>query len=108
MVHVEAMSREGLERLRVLLVARIGAPCEHGEDAGRIEPLRRQVQQSLTGIDAYLAAAETGSCTTVGLRERAQDLWNGLERLARAWPEQDTAPVVDDAARVPAQPAPPD
>ncbi|MFI9320202.1 hypothetical protein ACIGXI_10525 [Kitasatospora aureofaciens] len=103
------MSREGLERLRLLLVARIGAPCEHGEEAGRIEPLRRQVQQALTGIDAYLAADETGSCTTtIGLRERAQDLWNGLERLACAWLDQDTAPVVDNAARVPAQPAPPD
>ncbi|MFJ9775752.1 hypothetical protein ACIRVF_31685 [Kitasatospora sp. NPDC101157] len=102
------MNRESLERLRLLLAARIGAPHERGEDAGRVEPLRRQVHHALTGIDAYLTAVDTGSCTAVGLRERAQDLWNGLERIASTWPEQDTVPAAADGpAQIPAQPSPP-
>ncbi len=79
---MDPMSREGLERLRLLLAERVGSPCEHGEEAARVEPLRRQVYHAVTGIDAYLSAVEAGSSTVVGLRERAQDLWADLERIA--------------------------
>ncbi|MGW2250229.1 hypothetical protein ACWCXH_08515 [Kitasatospora sp. NPDC001660] len=97
------MSREGLEQLRSMLAERIGAPCEHGADAGRVEPLRRQVRHAVTGIDAYLSAVEAGSRTTMGLREQALDLWQGLGRIASAWPGHDTAVTVDDVVRVPTQ-----
>ncbi|MEU6237498.1 hypothetical protein [Kitasatospora sp. NPDC047058] len=97
------MSREGLERLRSLLAERIGAPCEHGDDPGRVEPLRRQVRHAVTGIDAYLSAVEAGSCTAVGMRGQALDLWQGLERIASAWSAPDAGA---DTARVPAQPLP--
>ncbi|MCG6494139.1 hypothetical protein [Kitasatospora sp. A2-31] len=99
------MSREGLQRLTSLLSERIGAPRGHGENSGRVEPLRRQVRHAVTGIDAYLSAVEAGSCTAAGLRERALDLWEGLERIASAWAEHDT-PVPEGGARVPAQRAP--
>ncbi|MFI8455383.1 hypothetical protein [Kitasatospora sp. NPDC085464] len=100
------MSREGLERLRSRLAERIAAPCEHGKDAGRVEPLRRQVRHAVTGIDAYLSALEAGSSTAAGLRQQALDLWHGLERIASAWPEPDRA-AADGTARVPVQPASP-
>ncbi|MGW4892959.1 hypothetical protein ACWEQL_11970 [Kitasatospora sp. NPDC004240] len=91
------MSREGLERLRSRLAERIGAPCEHGQDACRVEPLRRQVRHAVTGIDAYLGALEAGSGTAVGLREQALDLWRGLERIASAWPDPDTTTAAGGA-----------
>ncbi|MBD0694625.1 hypothetical protein BG452_02945 [Streptomyces sp. CBMA123] len=108
---MDPMSREGLERLAVVLAERIGAPCESGEDAGRAEPLRRQVRHAVTGIDAYLGAVEAGSCSAVGLRERALDLWDGLERIVAALPAHDTAgtagaDVREGGNRVPVQPAP--
>ncbi|MFF2078522.1 hypothetical protein ACFVXG_27670 [Kitasatospora sp. NPDC058162] len=99
------MSRAGLERLTAALHERIGDPSDRGEDAGRVEALRRQVRHSVTGIDAYLSAVEAGSSTTAGLREQALDLWEALERIASAWPGYESA-VVDNVARVPAQPAP--
>ncbi|MFG3227125.1 hypothetical protein ACGF07_20355 [Kitasatospora sp. NPDC048194] len=99
------MSREGLERLRSLLAERIGAPREHGEDAGRVEPLRRQVHHAVTGIDAYLSAVEAGSLTVVGLHEQALDLWRSLERIAAAESGREaTGP--GGAVRVPVQSAP--
>ncbi|MFD8706550.1 hypothetical protein ACFV1W_28770 [Kitasatospora sp. NPDC059648] len=101
------MSREGLERLRLLLAQRVGSPCEDGEDAGRVEPLRRQVYHAVTGIDAYLSAVEAGSRTVVGLRERALDLWADLERIATPCPAPDSAVGDADAVRVPLQPVPP-
>lgn len=102
---MDPMSREGLQRLTSMLAERIGAPREHGDDAGRVEPLRRQVHHAVTGIDAYLSAVEEGSRTALGLRDQALDLWQGLERIASAWPGHGAA--VDEVARVPAQPAPP-
>ncbi|MCX4683019.1 hypothetical protein OG401_01630 [Kitasatospora purpeofusca] len=83
---MDPISREGLARLEHLLAEHIGAPREHGENAGRVEPLRRQVRHAVTGIDAYLGAVEAGS-SAAGLRERALDLWQGLERIATAFPE---------------------
>ncbi|WP_406115743.1 hypothetical protein [Kitasatospora purpeofusca] len=85
-MRVDPISREGLARLEHLLAEHIGAPHEYGENAGRVEPLRRQVRHAVTGIDAYLGAVEAGS-SAVGLRERALDLWQGLERIAAAFPE---------------------
>ncbi|MFJ9773653.1 hypothetical protein ACIRVF_20810 [Kitasatospora sp. NPDC101157] len=98
------MSREGLERLRLLLAERVGTPPGQGEDARRVEPLRRQVYHAVTGIDAYLSAVEAGSSTVVGLRERALDLWADLERIASPCPEPDGAAGDAGALRVPAQP----
>ncbi|MER7582647.1 hypothetical protein [Kitasatospora sp. NPDC097691] len=95
------MSRDELERLRARLAERIGPPRGHGEDADPMEPLRRQVRHAVTGIDAYLTAVEAGNGTLVGLRERALDLWLGLERIVSERPDPST-----DPGRVPAQPAP--
>ncbi|GAA4883034.1 hypothetical protein GCM10023235_74430 [Kitasatospora terrestris] len=81
-MHVDPMSREGLERLRTVLAERIGVPVEHGPDPGRVEPLRRQVFHAVTGIDAYLTAVEAGSPAVVSLRAQAVDLWQVLLRLA--------------------------
>ncbi|MFJ8622175.1 hypothetical protein ACIRD3_04950 [Kitasatospora sp. NPDC093550] len=85
------MSRAGLERLTSLLTERIGPPRDHGTDASRVEPLRRQVRHAVTGIDAYLSAVEAGNCAAVGLREQALELWQGLERLASVRPGPDAA-----------------
>ncbi|WP_327063731.1 hypothetical protein OG715_01905 [Kitasatospora purpeofusca] len=83
---MDPISREGLARLEHLLAEHIGVPCQQGEHAGRVELLRRQVRHAVTGIDAYLGAVEAGS-SAAGLRERALDLWQGLERIAAAFPE---------------------
>ncbi|GAA2787088.1 hypothetical protein GCM10010441_10180 [Kitasatospora paracochleata] len=102
---MDPMSREGLARLRSVLAERIGPPREHGEDAGRVVPLRRQVHHAVAGIEAYLSAVEAGSGTVAGLREQALDLWLGLERIASRRPEPDTAA---DGVRGPSQPVPVD
>ncbi|MEV7596029.1 hypothetical protein AB0O91_01405 [Kitasatospora sp. NPDC089797] len=98
------MSRQGLERLTSELTDRIGAPCERGDNPGRVEPLRRQVHHAVTGIDAYLTAVEAGSRTSARLREQALDLWRSLERIASAWPDHPTA--VEDVASAPGTPPP--
>ncbi|MFJ8431321.1 hypothetical protein ACIQ9P_08470 [Kitasatospora sp. NPDC094019] len=100
-MYVDPISREGLARLEHLLAERVGAPGEHGENAGRVEPLRRQVRHAVTGIDAYLGAVEAGS-SAAGLHERALDLWHGLERIAAGLPEPATG-----AVRLPGQSAAP-
>ncbi|MFF7456540.1 hypothetical protein [Kitasatospora sp. NPDC008115] len=79
------MTRPELERLTAYLTERIGAPCESGDHAGQVEPLRRRLRHSVTGIDAYLAAVEEDSPAAVHLLPAALDLWRGLERLAEAW-----------------------
>lgn len=88
---MDAMSREALERLTTALHERIGAPCAHGEDVARVEPLRRQVRHAVIGIDAYLSAVEAGNGAAVELREQALDLWVGLERIASVGPGRRTA-----------------
>ncbi|WP_158834891.1 hypothetical protein [Streptomyces sp. NRRL S-350] len=101
------MNRQALERLTSLLAERIGASGESAEDRSRIELLRRQVSHAVTGMDAYLSAVEAGSSTVVGLREQALDLWQGLERIASAWPEPGTGAAASAAeVRVPAQAGP--
>ncbi|MFF3072236.1 hypothetical protein ACFVSN_29700 [Kitasatospora sp. NPDC057904] len=70
---MDAMSREALERLTTALHERIGAPCAHGEDVARVEPLRRQVRHAVIGMDAYLSAVEAGNGAAVELREQALD-----------------------------------
>lgn len=86
---MEPMRREGLEQLRSLLADRIGAPYERmvRPRAGRS---RCVLRHATTAVDAYLSAVEAGNCTAVGLREQALDLWQGLERIASAWPRPGT------------------
>ncbi|MGY0458924.1 hypothetical protein ACW14Y_01530 [Kitasatospora sp. cg17-2] len=103
-VRVDPISREGLARLEHLVAEHIGAPGQQGEHAGRVELLRRQVRHAVTGIDAYLGAVETGS-SAVGLRERALDLWQGLERIAAAFPEPATGVAAVGAPVQSASPA---
>ncbi|MFE2110663.1 hypothetical protein ACFXAF_33025 [Kitasatospora sp. NPDC059463] len=92
------MTRHELERLAAFLTERIGVPREHGDHAGEVEPLRRRLRHSVTGIDAYLVAAEADSPAAVHLRDAALDLWQGLERLADAWAD---APVTAAAGGAP-------
>ncbi|MER5352110.1 hypothetical protein ABT093_17490 [Kitasatospora sp. NPDC002551] len=91
------LSREGLERLAAFLTERIGPPCEEGEHASRVEPLRRQVRHAVMGVDAYLTAVEAGDGTARHLHEQALGLWHGLERIAAAWPGAPGVPVTEDA-----------
>ncbi|WP_051709052.1 STAS domain-containing protein [Streptomyces sp. NRRL S-350] len=98
------MSREGLEQLASALAERVGASCDEADHAVQVDPLRRQVRRAVTGIDAYLTAVETGSCTASGLHEQALGLWQGLERLAAAWSGAPAAHGTPRSeARVPAQ-----
>ncbi|MER7702505.1 hypothetical protein ABTX81_06370 [Kitasatospora sp. NPDC097605] len=92
------MTRHELERLTAFLTERIGAPRESGDHAGQVEPLRRQLRHSVTGIDAYLLAAESDSPAAVHLREAALDLWQGLQRLAEAWVDTPAPPAPEAAA----------
>ncbi|MFF2950439.1 STAS domain-containing protein [Kitasatospora sp. NPDC057965] len=90
---MDPMSRQGLERLTSVLAERLGPHCEGGDEGvcTCVDPLRRQVRRSITGIDAYLVSLEAGGRTVAGLRERALDLWRYLERIASARPERDAA-----------------
>ncbi|MFE6869174.1 hypothetical protein ACFVFS_21775 [Kitasatospora sp. NPDC057692] len=94
------LTREGLERLASFLTERIGPPCEEGEHASRVEPLRRQVRHAVTGIDAYLSAVEASDAAARHLHEQALGLWQGLERIADAWSDPAGEEAVRPARRV--------